>query len=205
MCCLQVQSQPLAVGQAVLGQHPFQYLHIGGDIHGVPLEKLVRQGKFREDLFYRLNVVSLDVPPLRDRKEDIPLIADELLKRLNARLGMGVPGISEDAKERLKEYDWPGNVRELQNVIERAMNLSWADTLTWKHFSDYFSNRMPRREQDAHAAEICPLRKAKSNAESEMIARALESTGGNKTATAELLGITRAMLYRKLKKYEISL
>ena len=135
----------------------------------VSLEKLVKQGAFREDLFYRLNVLSLDVPPLRERKEDIPLIADALLKRLNAKLGMGVPGISQEAKERLKEYDWPGNVRELQNVIERAMNLSWADTLTWTHFSDYFGRRLTAGGKAASGAKLCTLRKAKGDAEREVI------------------------------------
>ena len=170
----------------------------------VPLDKLVKQGKFREDLFYRLNVVSLDVPPIRERKEDIPLIADDLLNRLNVKLGMGVPGISPEVKERLKEYDWPGNVRELQNVIERAMNLSWADTLTWEHFSEYFSKRMPAAGASEFPAPVTSLRRAKGDAERSMILRAMNAAGGNKTAAAASLGITRALLYRKLKKYGIN-
>ena len=170
----------------------------------VPLDKLVKQGKFREDLFYRLNVVSLDVPPLRERKEDIPLIADDLLNRLNVKLGMGVPGISPEVKERRKEYDWPGNVRELQNVIERAMNLSWADTLTWEHFSEYFSKRMPAAGASERPAPVTSLRRAKGDAERNMILRAMSAAGGNKTAAAASLGITRALLYRKLKKYGIN-
>lgn len=169
----------------------------------VPLEKLVKKGKFREDLFYRLNVVPLNVPPLRDHKEDIPLIVDELLKRLNERLGMGVPKIAADVKERLKEYDWPGNVRELQNVLERAMNLSWGDTLTWEHFSRYFYDRMPNAEPADAPQEVYSLHRAKEEAERNMILRALKASAGNKTSAAQMLGITRAMLYRKMENYGI--
>ena len=166
----------------------------------ISLEKMVKAGTFREDLFYRLNVVSLDVPPLRERREDIPVIADTLLKRLNAQLGMEVPGIAEDVIVRLKEYDWPGNVRELQNVIERAMNLSWVDTLTWSHFEDYFRQRLPVGH-NVVVRDVFPIRAAKNNAEKEMLIQALHTAAGNKTSAAAMLGVTRAMLYRKLKKY----
>ncbi|HWQ62237.1 MAG TPA: sigma 54-interacting transcriptional regulator, partial [Negativicutes bacterium] len=111
----------------------------------VSLEELVRRGKFRQDLFYRLNVIRIEVPPLRKRKEDIPYIADSLLERLNFQMGMKVPGITGEAKKRLMEYNWPGNVRELQNVIERAMNEAWCETLSWQHFEDYFANKPRQR------------------------------------------------------------
>lgn len=166
----------------------------------VPLEKLVRENKFRSDLFYRLNVVSLEIPPLRDRKEDIPEIADALRERLNAQLGMAVPGISQDALERLKEYDWPGNVRELQNVIERAMNAAWMDTLTWKHFERYFGNRL-RAPASTPKGTVVPIKSAKEKAERDSIVQALNASEGNKTKAAAALKITRAMLYRKLEKY----
>lgn len=169
----------------------------------VPLERLVRSGAFREDLFYRLNVISLEVPPLRERKEDIPAIADVLLARLNKQLGMDVPGISADAKERLKDYDWPGNVRELQNVIERGMNASWIDTLTWQHLQPYFRNKRLGTARAWRGENPLSLREARGRAEEEAILAALEKTGGNKTAAAEILGITRAMLYRKMEKYQI--
>ena len=96
--------------------------------------------KFRSDLYFRLNVVCIHVPPLRERSEDIPLLIDWLMKQLNFRLNLQIPGISQEAVQRLMEYDWPGNVRELQNVLERAMNLAWFETLEWKYFSDYFKH-----------------------------------------------------------------
>lgn len=171
----------------------------------IPLEKLVKQGEFREDLFYRLNVISLEVPPLRERKEDIPVIADHLLKRLNTQLGMAVPGIAHDTKERLKNYYWPGNVRELRNVIERAMNDAWLDTLTWRHFEPYFRHKKPSvcsaLEDRVYAA--LPMRQVKAAAERQAVLDALNAAGGNKTAAARSLGITRTMLYRKINKYEL--
>ena len=104
----------------------------------VSLKELVLSGAFREDLYYRLNVINIRVPPLRERKEDIPLLADHLLARLNEQMGMCVPGLSVNAKEHLKRYDYPGNVRELQNIVERAMNLAWSETITWQHLKPYF-------------------------------------------------------------------
>lgn len=164
-----------------------------------PLDKLVREGLFREDLFYRLNVVTLKIPSLREHKEDIPAIAEDLLARLNIQLGMNVPGITEEAKMRLMGYDWPGNVRELQNVVERAMNLSWADTLTWHHFEHYFRHR-PAAMSGVPRGERYTLREAKERSEREAVLQALQAANGNKTTAAEILGITRAMLYRKIEK-----
>ena len=109
------------------------------------LQKLILQGQFRDDLFYRLNVIPIHVPPLRERKEDIPLIADSLLERLNTQLGTNVPGITNKAKECLMSYDWPGNVRELQNVIERAINYAWCDMIEVKHLENQFSRSEERR------------------------------------------------------------
>lgn len=169
----------------------------------VPLERLVKSGAFREDLFYRLNVISLEVPPLRERKEDIPALADALLVRLNKQLGMDVPGISAEAKERLKGYDWPGNVRELQNVIERGMNASWIDTLTWQHLRPYFQNKRLKTPQVWQGEGLLSISEARSRAEKQAIVAALEETAGNKTAAAQILGITRAMLYRKMDRYRI--
>lgn len=169
----------------------------------VPLEKMVKAGTFRADLFYRLNVISLEVPPLRARKEDIPAIADALLIRLNKQLGMGVPGISADAKERLKAYDWPGNVRELQNVIERGMNISWADTLTWQHLQPYFQDKRLKVERPRNAERVLSIKEAREKAEKDAVIAALKEAGGNKTAAAQMLGITRAMLYRKMDKYRV--
>jgi len=172
----------------------------------VPLDKLVRQGNFREDLYYRLNVILLEVPPLRERKEDIPLIADRLLERLNAQLGMAVPGISEEAKQKLKCPDWPGNVRELGNVIERAMNDAWLETLTWKHFEANCKRKaFPAHSiQESGCGATLPIRQRKDIVERQAILEALGAHGGNKSSASKSLGITRAMLYRKLIKYGLN-
>jgi len=169
----------------------------------INLEKMVKKGEFREDLFYRLNVFPIDVPPLRERKEDIPIIADHLLGILNRQLGMSVPGISLEAKQHLQEYSWPGNVRELRNVIERAMNEAWFEMLTWRHFEPYFRQK---HLSPASAPEggLLTIQQAKESAERKAIMTALAATNQNRTQAAEILGITRAMLHRKLQKYGIS-
>ncbi len=169
------------------------------------LKKMVSENKFREDLYYRLNVIPIKVPALRERKEDIPAIAEMTLKTLNEQLGMAVPGISDEAKIRLQGYDWPGNVRELRNVIERAMNDAWMERLTWKHFQPYFESRSYHFTQEMQeAGMVMTIREAKEAAEQEAIHAALTASGGNKNKASDLLGITRAMLYRKLEKYGIS-
>ena len=168
------------------------------------LKKMVADGTFREDLYYRLNVIPIKVPALRERKEDIPAIAELTLKTLNEQLGMAVPGISDEAKMRLQGYDWPGNVRELRNVIERAMNDAWMEKLTWKHFAPYFETKSYQFTPEMHEAGlVMTIQEAKAAAEKDAIRAALDASEGNKNKAAQLLGITRAMLYRKLEKYGI--
>lgn len=171
----------------------------------VNLEKLVKEKKFRSDLFYRLNVLRIKIPSLRERKEDIPLLADNLLNKLNFQMGMSVPGISEEAKEKLKEYDWPGNIRELQNVIERAMNTVWCDIIEWKHLKDYFDNKKLHKHVIINNAKSYEIKDIKRTFEKNIVKDALEKCNGNKTKTAEMLGISRAMLYRKMKSLDIKL
>ncbi len=169
----------------------------------IPLEKLVKENRFRSDLFYRLNVLVIRIPPLRERKEDIPLIADSLLNRLNFQMGMSVPGISSHAKEKLKEYDWPGNIRELQNVIERAMNTVWCDTIEWSHMSDYFENRQTYKQNPNNMRPDYEIKTIKKNLEKNIVSAAIEKCDGNKTEAAKILGISRTMLYKKIKSYHI--
>ncbi|MBU5313215.1 sigma 54-interacting transcriptional regulator [Tissierella carlieri] len=176
----------------------------------VSLEKMVKENKFRSDLFYRLNVIKLVIPPLRKRKEDIPLIVDNLLDKLNFQLGMSVPSISDEAKMKLKEYEWPGNIRELQNVVERAMNMSWGEVLEWKHFSPYFENKKLRKnhkininnELSTNDNEFL-IKDMKDRLEKETIIQALSKCNNNKTQTANMLGISRTLLYKKMEKYSI--
>lgn len=175
----------------------------------VPLNQLVQEGKFRSDLYFRLNVIRIRIPPLRERREDIPLLIDHLLKQLNFRLNLQISGITPETVERLKEYDWPGNVRELQNVLERAMNLAWFETLEWKYFSDYFSHPAypPARPGKAAAPRepegVSALRRRRGEAEREILVQALNACRGNKAAAARELGISRTILYRKLHKYDL--
>jgi PAS domain S-box-containing protein len=167
----------------------------------VNLKKIVESNKFRSDLFYRLNVVNIKIPPLRDRREDIPLLCMDLLERLNYQLGMIVEDISPSAIEKLKIYDWPGNVRELQNVIERAMNMARGQVLEWKHFQDYFESK--QLAKSGTSINGIAMKEAKAELERDIIIKALELSGNNKTAAAYSLGISRMMLYKKLKKYNI--
>lgn len=175
----------------------------------IPLRQLVREGKFRSDLYFRLNVIKIRIPPLRERRSDIPLLIDHLLKQLNLRLNLQIPGITEETVERLMEYSWPGNVRELQNVLERAMNLAWFEPLEWKYFSDYFSHlddpaALPAKPDAAwEPKKLSTLRQRKGAAEREMLVEALEMFHGNKTAVARELGISRTILYQKLHKYDL--
>lgn len=169
----------------------------------IDLGKLVREKKFREDLFYRLNVIKIVVPPLRERKDDIPLIAYDLLDRLNFQLGMRVEQITDEAIERLMHYDWPGNVRELQNTIERAMNMSMGSKLEWTHFKEYFDNKSLLKISIDRDTKAVLIKDAKCELEKKTIAETLEKCGSNKTSAAAQLGISRTLLYKKIRKYNI--
>ncbi|WP_034601842.1 sigma-54 interaction domain-containing protein [Clostridiisalibacter paucivorans] len=169
------------------------------------LDKLVAKNKFRMDLFYRLNVLKITIPPLRKRKEDIPLIMDNLLDKLNFQLGMSVIGISDEAKTRLMglEYNWPGNIRELQNVLERAMNKSWGESLSWSHFCDYFEKKKTVKSCKGQKKNKLLLKDIKEDLEKETIIKVLRDCNQNKTRAAKTLGISRTLLYKKIKKYEL--
>lgn len=169
------------------------------------LVQLVDEGKFRSDLYYRLNVIKITIPPLRQRREDIPLLLNSLLKQLNYQLHLQIPGIERETVAHLMEYDWPGNVRELQNVLERAMNLAWCETLEWKHFSDYFSHLQPLETKPlfTKGPSTPALRHSVDCAERGILADALRHCGGNKAKTAKMLGISRTILYKKLHRYDL--
>jgi len=173
----------------------------------VSLEDMVKDKKFRSDLFFRLNVLKIVIPPLRKRKEDIPLIVESLIDKLNFQLGMKIPGISEEAKYKLMEidYDWPGNVRELQNVVERAMNNSWGEILTWEHFSEYFERKQFKRDINVNKKDISPIKDMKEDLEKEAIVKALNDCNNNKAEAAKILGISRTALYKKIQKYHIDI
>jgi two-component system response regulator HydG len=160
------------------------------------LESGVRAGTFRQDLYFRLNVVQVKVPPLRERKVDIPLLVAHFLQEFSDPQ-QSVPAISDDALWGLMSYDWPGNVRELANAIESAMALSSGRVLTVDDFASVSSGPMAGTLPDGN--ELVPL----AEIERRAVLRALREMGGNKLAAARLLGISKTTLYRKLKQYEI--
>ncbi|MEW9082574.1 sigma 54-interacting transcriptional regulator, partial [Caldanaerobacter subterraneus] len=158
------------------------------------LEKMVQEGCFREDLFYRLNVVKLLLPPLRERPEDIPFLVEDILKRINEECGKKLR-ISPAAMEYLLSYSWPGNVRELENVLERAAILAEGQEIQPQHLMiDYFG-------QNKSIKKISPLCEVQMEAEKEAIIRALEAFGGEKSRAAKALGISRQALYAKMVRY----
>ena len=159
------------------------------------LETAVRQGQFRQDLFFRLNVVQIKLPPLRERKTDIPLLVNSFLEKFSESHG-AVRAVSEDAMARLIAYDWPGNVRELENAVERAVALGSGPIL---HVADLPSNlQFGTGDRAPQSNELLPLEELERRA----ILHALREAGGDKLAAARLLGIGKTTLYRKLKQYE---
>jgi len=160
------------------------------------LEAAIRNGSFRQDLYFRLNVVQIKLPPLRERKSDIPLLVTSFLDRLTDPQGPART-ISEDAMRRLVAYDWPGNVRELENAIERAVALGSGPIV---HVGDLPSSlHYPASERAPDKDELLPLEELERRA----ILRMLRETGGDKLAAARMLGIGKTTLYRKLKQYHM--
>jgi DNA-binding NtrC family response regulator len=163
----------------------------------VNLQQAVAEGKFRDDLFYRLNVIEIRIPPLRERREDIPLLAHHFVERLAHELGKVVTDISEAALRVLMDCDWPGNVRELENAVERAMVTCRGTSLTEEDFSFLAQNGPAGKTWTA------PPEMTLQEMEKIMIAATLERTNGNIKESAALLGIDRSTLYEKIKRYEI--
>ncbi len=163
------------------------------------LAELVRQGQFREDLYYRVNVVRVELPPLRRRQEDIPLLVDEFVSRFNRLQGRNVPGIAREALALLMAHDWPGNIRELENVIERAFILCREGQIGMAHLP---AELTAREVATGHGADI---RSAHDGLDAQVIRAALERHNYNRLAAARELGIHKTTLFRKLKKLGISL
>ncbi len=162
------------------------------------LKKEVKQGRFRKDLYYRLNVITLKVPSLTERKEDIPLLAYHFLKRFSQNQGKKIEKISDQVMEMLMAYEFPGNVRELENIMERAVTLCQGDTIEQGHLPPDLQ-QLSLRVKRVGQRELLTLEEQ----EKDYIQWVLQKTGGNKTKAAEILGIDRVSLWRKLKKYEL--
>jgi DNA-binding NtrC family response regulator len=153
------------------------------------LQELVKAGSFRPDLFYRLNVVAIELPPLRDRREDIPLLLNHFVERFATSMSKLAPTVSAAAMDLLLNYDWPGNVRELENAVERAMVIGQGPDL---QPSDFPFQLHPAAPQGGRSLE---------EVERVHIERVLEETAWNLSRTARILGIDRTTLYNKLKRY----
>lgn len=169
----------------------------------IDLERAVKEGRFRQDLYYRLNVVNINISPLRKRLEDIPELARFFLRKLNVRLGSGIKGISPEAVKLLQSYEWPGNVRELENLMERALvvaDLNGEHQLEPGHFPSIMRKVAPALPREKEAS----LNQALTDLEKKVILDCLHRHGNDKVAAARELGIHLSVLYRKLNKYGIT-
>ena len=158
------------------------------------LKKEVKEGRFREDLFYRINVFNIEAPPLRERKEDIPLLVEHFIKKYNRILNRKVKGVSVEAINLLLDYDFPGNIRELENIIERSIIMAKSEIIDESYFG-FIREPEEKTKKEGNLQE----------AEKELIIKYLIQNKGNRTKTAELLGISRRNLQNKIKQYQLDL
>jgi transcriptional regulator with PAS, ATPase and Fis domain len=163
------------------------------------LEKCVEEGKFRKDLYYRMNVIPIQIPPLRERREDIPIIADHLIQTLNKDLGTHVSTISTEVLNIFENYDWPGNVRELANILERILFSIDGDAIQVKHLPIFLQG------MSIASTKLQPtlLKRLREHAEKEALLNAIRVSRDNKNKAAKLLGIHRTALYKKMKRLNI--
>jgi two-component system nitrogen regulation response regulator NtrX len=162
----------------------------------------IRDGRFREDLYFRLNVIPIFVPPLRDRDADVPLLADHFMAEMAREYGRRLKKLDAQAAARLRAYHWPGNVRELRNVIERLIIMAPGDTIGLQDlaFLDGAGDRPPGPPDEP----LIPLHDARDRFERDYILRALAAQRGNISRTAEVLGVERSNLYRKMRAFGIA-
>ena len=165
------------------------------------LDKMIAAERFRKDLFYRLNVISIHIPPLRERKRDIIPIARHLMHNLAEEAALPQIKLAKETETLLKTYDWPGNVREISNVLERALSALDGETIEPDHLPFYFTRGGERFIKSIPAS----IKEAQARVEKTAILRALEEADYKKTRAADMLGIHRTLLYKKMKKYGISL
>jgi transcriptional regulator with GAF, ATPase, and Fis domain len=175
------------------------------------LPELVRQGRFREDLYYRLNVVTLTLPPLRARRQDIPLLIDHFLRELTTRHGRGPVAVDPEAQRRLLAYDWPGNIRELQNVLERAMLLAEQDVIGPEHLTPTvqagagpaldapFESSSPAGDLGGEGESLPSL----DEVDRRYVLRVLTATRGNRDESSRILGISRRTLSRMIQRWDL--
>lgn len=166
------------------------------------LEEMIARGEFRQDLYYRLNIIALNIPPLRERIEDIPLLCEALLEKIRTRVSHIVESISPEAMQIIMNYSWPGNVRELENVLERAVNfIDGENAILPEHLPPILRNE---KKIDNFIYQNKELATILDDVEKKAIVNALQVAEGNKTKAAKILGIHRSGFYQKLQKYNIS-
>lgn len=166
------------------------------------LKSMVLNKLFREDLYYRLNVVNIKTPPLREHKEDISLLVYDKINNLNKSMDRNIKGISDEALKLLEQYDWPGNVRELNNVVERSVNMCESNMLDINDFKDIFYE-VQKSESSKGDIRVSTLNEILEFTEKENIIKALNLCDNNKTKASEILGISRTSLHHKIRKYAI--
>lgn len=165
------------------------------------LQDLISQGRFRNDLYYRLNIISIEVPPLRERKPDIPPLVDAFIDKHSKHTNKKINGVSDSALQCLMDYAWPGNVRELENVIERAVILSRSPKIEKTDLPEFVAAL--RQNNIAKDIDGLNLKDSLINPEKELILKTLESADWNRNETASRLGINRTTLYKKMRKFEL--
>jgi PAS domain S-box-containing protein len=166
---------------------------------GENLVRSVEQGRFRKDLFYRLNVIPITIPPLRERKEDVPIIVRHLIKKLNKEMGVHVTEISPEVLQVFQNYYWPGNVRELANLLERIFSTIDTDIIKIHHLPLSFQSRLA----ESTKSQFTLLKRLKEEMEKEALLRAIQISKNNKNQAARILGIHRTALYKKMKKFNL--
>jgi transcriptional regulator with PAS, ATPase and Fis domain len=170
------------------------------------LERLIREGRFREDLYYRLNVISIPVPPLRERREDIPELVSHFLERCCQRAGKRLLAMDDEALIALKQFDWPGNVRQLENAIERAVVAAEKPIIVLSDLPPEIARREEADEETLidEPRGVRAERADRDRKEREQLVRALAATAGNKAEAARALGMARSTLVSRLKKHGLS-
>mgnify|MGYP000166985897 CR=1 FL=1 len=167
------------------------------------IEEMIKNQLFRNDLYYRLNIIGITLPPLRDRKDDIPVLAQYFAKNISSQYGLPVPEIDPDVYNIFNRYDWPGNVRELQNAVESAMNAADSPILRRRDFRQLEQRMQARRRRQLTGPGDFKLRPARQAFERELIRDALAAAGGNRVKAAALLDISRTVLYEKMEQYQL--
>lgn len=171
------------------------------------LAELVKQGKLREDLFYRIHVIHLHIPPLRERLDDIPLLCNHFMKKITIKTNKKLVGVSPEVIKSFQDFHWPGNIRQLENTLERAFHFSQSNWIEMEHLPGemnmLYKSPFPSLSQKTESDVTINRKQSMSQTEKEIIVQALRKCQGNRTKAAEMLGVSRTTLYHKIKKYQI--